>query len=56
MAGSIHNEMILEATEERVGKAALKLREIMERAVGKLRMPHPIPVRAESRVMATLAG
>lgn len=45
---------MLEAPEAQAEEAALRQWEIMERIGCKLLLP--IPVRAEGRVMATLAG
>jgi DNA polymerase I-like protein with 3'-5' exonuclease and polymerase domains len=52
--GSIHDEIILEVQEEQAEEAALKLQDIME-IIG-CELLHPILVRAESSVMATLAA
>jgi DNA polymerase I len=52
--GSIHDEIVLEIPVEQAEEAALRLQEIMQR-IGCEQL-HPIPVRAEGSVMATLAG
>jgi DNA polymerase I-like protein with 3'-5' exonuclease and polymerase domains len=52
--GSIHDEILLEVPEDRAEEYAIKLKEIMERVGSQLLFP--IPVKAEVKVMATLAG
>lgn len=52
--GSIHDEIVLEVPEEGAEEAACNLQQIMQR-IG-CQLLHPIPVRAEGRVLATLAG
>jgi len=51
--GSIHDEILLEVPEERAEEYAVKLKEIMERIGSELL--HPVPVKAEMRVMSSLA-
>jgi len=51
--GSIHDEIILEVPEDRAEEYAARLKEIMER-IGS-QMLYPVPVKAEARVMRTLA-
>ena len=51
--GSIHDEILLEVPEERAEEYAVKLKEIMERIGSELL--HPVPVKAEVRVMKSLA-
>ena len=51
--GSIHDEILLEVPEERAEEYAVKLKEIMERIGSELL--HPVPVKAEVRVMSSLA-
>ena len=53
MVGSIHDEIILEVPEEQADEYAAKLQEIMERIGSELL--YPVPVRAEAKVMETLA-
>jgi DNA polymerase-1 len=52
--GSIHDEIVLEVPEEQAEVAACNLQEIMQR-IG-CQLLHPIPIRAEGRMIATLAG
>jgi len=51
--GSIHDEIILEVPEDRAEEYASRLKEIMER-IGS-QMLYPVPVKAEAKVMRTLA-
>lgn len=51
--GSIHDEIILEVPEDQAEEYAARLKEIMER-IGS-QMLHPVPVKAEAKVMRTLA-
>ncbi len=51
--GSIHDEIILEVPEDRAEEYAARLKEIMER-IGS-QMLYPVPVKAEAKVMRTLA-
>lgn len=51
--GSIHDEIILEVPEDRAEEYAASLKEIMER-IGS-QMLYPVPVKAEAKVMRTLA-
>ncbi len=51
--GSIHDEIILEVPEERAEEYARMLQEIMERIGSELL--HPVPVKAEVKVMSSLA-
>ncbi|HPC90589.1 MAG TPA: DNA polymerase [Methanothrix sp.] len=50
---SIHDEILLEVPEERAAEYAGMLKEIMERIGSELL--YPVPVKAEARVMDTLA-
>lgn len=50
---SIHDEILLEVPEERAEEYALMLQEIMERIGSELL--HPVPVKAEVRIMSSLA-
>ena len=50
---SIHDEILLEVAEERTEECAVKLKEIMERIGSELL--HPVPVKAEVKVMESLA-
>lgn len=52
--GSIHDEILLEVPEERAEEYAVKLKEIME-GIGS-ELLHPVPVKAEVRVMKSLGG
>ena len=51
--GSIHDEILLEVPEERAEEYARMLKEIME-GIGS-RLLYPVPVKAEAKVLATLA-
>lgn len=51
--GSIHDEILLEVPEERAEEYARMLQEIME-GIGS-RLLHPVPVKAEAKVLSTLA-
>ncbi len=51
--GSIHDEIILEVPEERAEEYARLLQEIMERIGSQLL--YPVPVKAEAKVLTTLA-
>lgn len=51
--GSIHDEIILEVPEERAEEYARMLQEIMERIGSQLL--YPVPVKAEAKVLTTLA-
>ena len=53
IVGSIHDEIILEVPEDRAEEYAARLKEIMER-IGS-QMLYPVPVKAEAKVMRTLA-
>jgi DNA polymerase I-like protein with 3'-5' exonuclease and polymerase domains len=53
IVGSIHDEIILEVPEEKAEEYAERLKEIMER-IGS-QMLYPVPVKAEAKVMRTLA-
>jgi DNA polymerase I-like protein with 3'-5' exonuclease and polymerase domains len=50
---SIHDEIILEVPEEKAEEYAVRLKEIMERIGSE--MLDPVPVKAEAKVMRTLA-
>jgi DNA polymerase-1 len=52
--GSIHDEILLEVDENRAEEYASLLKEIMETAGSKLL--HPVPVKAEVRILKTLEG
>ena len=54
MVNSIHDEIILEVPEEKAEEFARMLKEIMERIGSELL--YPVPVKAEVKVMETLAG
>jgi DNA polymerase I-like protein with 3'-5' exonuclease and polymerase domains len=51
--GSIHDEILLEVPEERAEEYARMLQEIMERIGSQLL--YPVPVKAEAKVLTTLA-
>jgi DNA polymerase-1 len=51
--GSIHDEILLEVPEERAEEYARMLQEVME-GVGS-QLLYPVPVKAEAKVLATLA-
>jgi len=51
--GSIHDEIILEVPAERAEEYASKLQEIMEKIGSQLL--YPVPVKAEAKVLTTLA-
>ena len=50
--GSIHDEILLEVAEERAEEYARRLKEIMERVGSELL--HPVPVKAEVKILTTL--
>jgi len=50
--GSIHDEILLEVSEERAEEYARRLKEIMERVGSELL--HPVPVKAEVKILTTL--
>jgi len=50
---SVHDEILLEVPEEMAEEYAVKLKEIMERIGSDLL--HPVPVKAEVRIMKSLA-
>ncbi len=52
--GSIHDEILLEVQSERAEEYARLLKEIMESVGSKLL--HPVPVKAEVKILATLDG
>ncbi|MDD4650800.1 MAG: DNA polymerase [Methanothrix sp.] len=52
--GSIHDEILLEVDEKRALEYAGLLKEIMERVGSQLL--HPVPVKAEVKIMASLEG
>jgi DNA polymerase-1 len=52
--GSIHDEILLEVEAERALEYARLLKEIMQRVGSQLL--HPIPVKAEVKILASLDG
>lgn len=53
IVGSIHDEIILEVPEEKAEEYASRLKEIMERIGSE--MLYPVPVKAEAKVLSSLA-